>query len=82
MIPNDEVGATAALDIVRAVTTRTKMQNGASHLVIIGVRVLSVIGCSKHATERERGALKVLTQTDIEGNVGIVRMHVKPEVLV
>mmetsp|Transcript_16474 Transcript_16474/g.30896 ORF Transcript_16474/g.30896 Transcript_16474/m.30896 type:complete len:248 (+) Transcript_16474:397-1140(+) len=82
MIPNNKVGSAATLDIVRTMSTRTLMQNSSSHFVIVGMGMLSMIGCPKHAAERERGTLKFFAQANVKRDITIVRMHVEPKILV
>ena len=71
-----------SLDVVGAVTLVPEVQHRAPRLVAVHVGVLAVIGIAEHAAEARRRPGELVPKARVEGDVGIVRVHVQTRVFV
>merc|ERR1740121_2066294 len=81
MIPHDEVQSLPRGDVVCPMPLAAQVADAAALDVSVRHRVPPVVRRAHQAAELKTGAFEVQAQADIEGHVGVVRVHVEAEVL-
>mmetsp|Transcript_45781 Transcript_45781/g.82573 ORF Transcript_45781/g.82573 Transcript_45781/m.82573 type:complete len:147 (-) Transcript_45781:353-793(-) len=81
VVPNNQVEALSAGNVVCAVSVAPQVQNGSPHLVPVGMPVHTMIWSTFAAAKNKPSTCKVAAQTDIEGNITVVVVYVKVRVL-
>mmetsp|Transcript_9676 Transcript_9676/g.30010 ORF Transcript_9676/g.30010 Transcript_9676/m.30010 type:complete len:561 (-) Transcript_9676:7-1689(-) len=81
VVPEDEVQPLAGGDVVGPVALAPEVAYAAALDVLVGVGVLPVVRRAHEAAELQAGAGEVQPQADVEGHVGVVRVHVEPQIL-
>ena len=66
MVPDDEVEALAARDVVRAVAPRAEMYDARAHSMVVRMLVAPVVRRADHPTENQTTPLEVPPQTHVE----------------
>ena len=79
--PHDQVVPLAAHNVVGAVAVRPQVHDCAADHVSVRVDVAAVVGGAEAAAEGEGGAGELAAQTDVQGHVRVVVVHVEAAVL-
>jgi hypothetical protein len=81
VIPNNQIRANSTLYILCTMPSIPQVQDGPSHLMVVGMAMPAMILLPKHATKFQGGTGKVgVAQTHIECHIGIVRVHVQAQI--
>jgi len=63
-------------EIERTVSMSAAVHDTIPDQMLVDIRHLSYVRGARHATHREARAREFFAQADVEGNVGVIRMHV------
>lgn len=81
VVPQNEVKSLTGRDVICTVPPSSEVDDTGALLVVVGVAVLAMICCPDHAAELQAGTREFQPQAEIHRHVGVIRVHVQPEIL-
>ena len=81
VIPHDEVDAAPRRDRVGAVAAAAEVQERTARHVGIAVGERAMVGVAHVAAKGEPSAGEILAETDVQGHIAVIRMHVEIRIL-